>query len=404
MARMETLICVLKNLFPYKGYKFCVLNNGNSVLIGLKSRRKCGICPSCGKRCRNVETEYERTVRDLDLAQRQCCLLFKQKKILCSCGYRGLEKLDFVSKSRRVTLRMETYVVSLAEKMSLKEVAEIVCLDWKTVKNIDREYIRSLLPDISTLDIKRIAIDEIAIMKGHKYLTIIRDYDTGVAIKILFGRTYEETAKALASLGPERLAKILYASLDMWDPYIKAIKEQCPNVELIFDKFHVAKKVNEALDCVRKEEFANAEPDERINMKHKRFVILKREENLNQKQKEELNMLMQSNEKLYKAYLLKEQVLSIFDDKTSTFDQIKERFETWFSNILSNELEEFYAVVDMIRHYFYGILNYFRYGMTNAIAEGFNTKINIIKRRAYGFRDLEYFMLKIYQSSLRRLP
>ncbi|PIY60066.1 ISL3 family transposase [Candidatus Woesearchaeota archaeon CG_4_10_14_0_8_um_filter_47_5] len=373
---MEILYLVLRNMFPYKGYKLSVLENGNHILIGLKSRRKCGICPTCGKHCRNVETEYERTVRDLDLAQRQCYLLFKQKKLRCSCGYRGLEKLDFVSKSRRVTTRMETYVVSLAEKMSLKEVAEIVRLDWKTIKNINREYIRSLLPNILRLDIKRIAIDEIAIMKGHKYFTIIRDYDTGVAIKILFGRTYEETAKALASLGQEKLAKILYASLDMWDPYIRAIKEQCPNAELVFDKFHVVKKVNEALDSVRKKEFANAEPDERINMKHKRFVILKREENLNQKQKEELNMLMQSNEKLYKAYLLKEQVLSIFDDKTSTFAQIIERFDAWFSNILSNEMKEFYAVVDTIRHYFYGILNYFRYGMTNAIAEGFNTKVN----------------------------
>ena len=190
----------------------------------------------------------------------------------------------------------------------------------------------------------------------------------------------------------------------MWDPYIKAISEQCPNAELVFDKFHIVKKVNDALDTIRKKEFANAEPDERKNMKHKRFIILSKESNLDRQQKEELHVLMQSNEKLYKAYLLKEQVLSIFDDKTSTFDQIKERFDTWFSNILSNQLEEFYNVVDTIRNYFYGVLNYFRYGMTNAIAEGFNTKINIIKRRAYGFRDLEYFMLKIYQSSLKRLP
>jgi len=401
---METLYCVLKNLFPYKGYKLSVLESGNYILIGLKSRRKCGICPSCGKRCQNVETEYERTVRDLDLAQCQCFLKFSQKKILCKCGYRGLEKLDFVAKSRRVTTRMETYVVSLAEKMSLKEVAEVTRLDWKTVKNIDREYIRSLLPNITTLVITRIAIDEIAIMKGHKYFTIIRDYDTGIAIKILFSRTYEETAKALASMGPEKLANIRFASLDMWDPYIKAVKEQCPNAELIFDKFHVVKKVNEALDKVRKNEFANAEVDERINMKHKRFVILKREENLNQKQKEELQMLMRSNEKLYKAYLLKEQILSIFDDKTSTFEQIRNRLVQWVKNILDNKLEEFYEVINTMKNYFHGILNYFRYGMTNAIAEGFNTKINIIKRRAYGFRDLEYFMLKIYQSSLRRLP
>jgi len=401
---METPYLVLKNLFPFKGYKFSVLENGCRILIGLKSRRKCGICPSCGKRCRSVETEYERTVRDLNLAGTPCFLRFAQKKVQCTCGYRGPEQLDFVAKFRRVTKRMETYVVCLAEKMSLKDVAEVTSLNWKTVKEIDREYIRSLLPSISELVITRIAMDEIAIMKGHKYFTIIRDYDTGVVIKILFGRTYEETAKALASLGKEKLANIRFASLDMWDPFIRAVKEQCPNAELVFDKFHVVKKVNEALDSIRKKQFAKADPDERKLMKHKRFIILSRESNLDRQQKEELNMLMQSNEKLYKAYLLKEQVLSIFDDKTSTFDQIKERFDTWFSNILSNQLEEFYAVVDTIRSHLYGILNYFRYGMTNAIAEGFNTKINIIKRRAYGFRDLEYFMLKIYQSSLKRLP
>ncbi len=403
MARMVTLSCIVKNLFPYKGYKFFVLENGNCILIGLESRRICGRCPCCNKRCRDVEAEYERTVRDLDLAHRECFLRFRQKKIRCSCGYRGLEHLDFVAKSRRVTKRMETYIVSLCEKMSLKEAAQVVHLDWKTIKQIDRDYIRSLLPDISKLNFKRIAIDEIAISKGHKYATIIRDYDTGLALFIIKGRGYEEVYNALSGMGKDKLSIIQFVSLDMWDPYIKAIKELCPNAQLVFDKFHVVKKVNEALDTIRKKEFANAEPEERKLMKHKRFIILSRKANLDRKQKEALNMLMQSNEKLYKAYLLKEQLLSIFDDKTSRFDQVKERFEIWFSNILSNELEEFYGVVDTIRNYFYGILNYFRYGMTNAIAEGFNTKINVIKRRAYGFRDIEYFMLKIFQSSMRRL-
>lgn len=350
-----------------------------------------------------MESEYERTVRDLDLAHRECFLRFRQKKIRCRCGYRGLESLDFVAKSRRVTKRMEIYIVSLCESMSLKEVAQVVGLDWKTVKQIDREYLRSLLPDVSKLDISRIAIDEIAISKGHKYVTIIRDYDTGVAISIIRGRGYEEVACALQSLGRDKLARIQYASLDMWDPYIKAIKEQCPNAKLVFDKFHVVKKINDALDTVRKRAFANAEAEERKSMKHKRFVILSRESNLDKHQREELHQLMQSNEFLYKAYLLKEQILSIFDDTTSTFEQVKERLDLWFSNVLSNEMEAFYGVVDTMRNYLYGILNYFKYRMTNAIAEGFNTKINVIKRRAYGFRDVEYFMLKIFQSSLRRL-
>lgn len=298
---------------------------------------------------------------------------------------------------------MATYVASLCEMMTIKDVAKITRLDWKTVKFIDKEYIKSTLPSIEILNIKRIAIDEIAVMKGHKYLTIIRDYDTGMAIKIVFGRGFEEVYGALITLGEETLAKILYASLDMWDPYIKAITQACPNAKLVFDKFHVVSKVNDALDTIRRKEFAKASVDERINMKHKRFIILSREENLKTTEKEELKVLMKQNEKLYKGYLLKEQILAIFDDKKSTFEQIKERIDLWISNILSNEMEEFYGVVNTIKNYLYGILNYFRYGMTNAIAEGFNTKINVLKRRAYGYSDIEYFMLKIYQSSIRRL-
>jgi transposase len=400
---MTTLFCFLRNLFPFQGYKFFVLENSESILLGLVSRRKCGVCPTCGKRCSYIETEYERTVRDLDIAHKKCYIRFFQKKIQCNCGYRGLEKISFIERYSRVTKRMATYVASLCEMMTIKDVAKITRLDWKTVKFIDKEYIKSTLPSIEILNIKRIAIDEIAVMKGHKYLTIIRDYDTGMAIKIVFGRGFEEVYGALITLGEETLAKILYASLDMWDPYIKAITQACPNAKLVFDKFHVVSKVNDALDTIRRKEFAKASVDERINMKHKRFIILSREENLKTTEKEELKVLMKQNEKLYKGYLLKEQILAIFDDKKSTFEQIKERIDLWISNILSNEMEEFYGVVNTIKNYLYGILNYFRYGMTNAIAEGFNTKINVLKRRAYGYSDIEYFMLKIYQSSIRRL-
>ena len=132
-------------------------------------------------------------------------------------------------------------------------------------------------------------------------------------------------------------------------------------------------------------------------------IILKKKSNLDSKEKEVLTNLMNSNVRLYKAYLLKEQIISIFDDKKSTFEQVRDRIILWFENVLSSDMDEFNEVLNTMRRFFEGILNYFRYGMTNAIAEGFNTKINIIKRRAYGFSDIEYFMLKIYQSSMRRL-
>lgn len=400
---MATLSCVLKNLFPFKGYKFSVLEYEKSILLGLESRNKCGICPLCGKRCNNMETEYKRTIRDLDMAEQQCFLEINVKKIQCKCGYRGMEKLDFVNKSMRVTTRLADRVAQDCEESTIKEVARKHKLDWKTVKRIDKEHIKKMLPKIEELTLRRLAIDEIAIMKGHKYFTLIRDYDTGVTIKIVQGRKYEEVSKALATLGKDKLSKITRVSMDMWDPYIKAIKELCPNAELVFDKFHVVKKVNESLDKIRIKEFSNATKEERIDMKHKRWIILKKETNLDNEEKETLKELMKNNDRLYKGYLLKEQILSIFSEKNSTFEQIKERIKQWFENIISNEIEEFEGVMKTMQNYMYGIENYFRYGMTNAIAEGFNTKINIIKRRAYGFTDLEYFALKIYQSTAKRL-
>jgi transposase len=321
----------------------------------------------------------------------------------CKCGYRGLELLDFVAKYDRVTSRLAGRVAADCEEASLKEVARRYRLDWKTVKEIDKEHIKALLPKIVSHNIRRLAIDEIAIMKGHKYFTIIRNYDTGEAVKIILGRGFQETSNALVSLGEDRLSKIMFVSMDMWDPYIKAIQLHCPNAKIVFDKFHVVKKVNEAIDTVRKNEFSDANEEEKKAMKHKRWVILKRMKNLEPQQKETLEQLMKGNERLFKAYLLKEQVLSIFDDKKSTFETVRKRLFSWMENVMGNDLPEFQAVLGTIQAHLEGIFNYFRYGMTNAIAEGFNTKINILKRRAFGYRDLEYFMLKIYQSSLRRL-
>lgn len=400
---MATLTSFLKSLFPFKGYKLCVLDAEKDIQIGLQHLRKTCSCPICGKWSSNIEEDYKRRIRDLDLAERRCYLHFKQRKIRCKCGYRGMEKLDFVAKYDRVTTRLAARVAVDCEEASLKEVARRYKLNWKTIKEIDREHIKALLPEIETLNIRRLAIDEIAIMKGHKYVTVIRDYDSGVAVKIFFGRGFDETSKALASLGKERLAKICYVSMDMWDPYIKAVKLHCPYAKIVFDKFHVVKKVNEAIDTVRKNVFKDADAEERKEMKHKRWVILKRNRSLKPDQIETLDSLMRENDRLFKAYLLKEQVLSIFDDKVSTFEAVCNRLNVWMENILSNNLEEFNAVLNTIQNYMEGILNYFRYGMTNAIAEGFNTKINVIKRRAFGYRDVEYFILKIYQSSLKRL-
>jgi len=189
--------------------------------------------------------------------------------------------------------------------------------------------------------------------------------------------------------------QITVAVIDMWDPYIKSIRENTI-AEIVFDKFHVAKKINEVVDKIRKKEFAKADEQERKLMKHKRFLILSRQEKLDEEDKESLKNLMKQNTVLYAAYLLKEQGLDIFSEEDQ--QTAVERLERWIENVANAQIKEFEETIKVITRYFYGIVNYFKYNLTNAASEGYNTKISVIKRRAYGFRDLEYFKLKILQS------
>ena len=181
----------------------------------------------------------------------------------------------------------------------------------------------------------------------------------------------------------------------MWDPYIASIKENT-RAEIVFDKFHVAKKINEVVDSIRKKEFAMADKEERKLMKHKRFLILSRRKNLKPEEKERLDTLIEQNNTLYIAYLLKEQGLDIFEEDNPISGIA--RLHKWIENVIKAGIKEFEKVIGTIKNYFYGIVNYFKHKITNAASEGFNTKITVIKRRAYGFRDLEYFKLKTLQS------
>jgi transposase len=196
-------------------------------------------------------------------------------------------------------------------------------------------------------------------------------------------------------LGKRKSKQITVAVIDMWDPYIKSISENT-NAEIVFDKFHIAKKINEAVDKIRKKEFTKADKQERIMMKHKRFLVLARQKRLDDEKRETLLDLMELNRNLYIAYTLKEQVLDIFDERNKTVAM--QRLERWIENVNKVEMIQFIEVVKTMEKYWYGIENYFTHRVTNGASEGYNNKIGLIKRRAFGFKDIEYLKLKILQS------
>jgi len=390
----------LKEILAFPGFKLCGFYKEKDIweedcfTFCFSRMYRTGKCPKCKCERRKYEEKYVRFIQDLNMCGQKCILRMEFYKINCSCGYRGMEEVLFLGKYQRVTNRLADFICKLCERMSISDVARTLNLDWKTIKRIDKENLKATVQGLENANPKRIGIDEIASQKGHNYLTIVRDLDGGV-IWVGDKRKEETLDKFFAELGKEKSGNIELAVMDMWDPYIKSVNENT-SANIVFDKFHVSKVINECLDSVRKKEFAKASDKERIEMKHKRFLILSRENHLDKKEKETLDRLMKQNKTLYQAYLLKEQILDIFS--TGSWDDASIRIEEWMLNVTKSGIESFDKAVKRIKSYFYGIINYFRYKVTNAGSEGFNTKINVIKRRAYGFRDIEYFRLKILQS------
>jgi len=385
---------VFRDLYNFEGFSFSEICKENSVIIHLKKKGKTGICPVCNKKRRKVIEIRERKIRDMNLNKEKCFIVFEAYRIKCKCGYRSMEKLNFVLPNEMITERFAEQIFELCEKMSIKDAAKFSMINWRTAKRIDKKKLQERFKNLDNINPTRIGVDEIAHEKGHKYLTIVRDVDAGV-IWVGEKRKKETLDQFFQELGKEKSKNITVAVMDMWDPYIASIKDNTP-ADIVFDKFHISKKINEAVDNIRKREFAKADKEERINMKHKRFLILYRNKNLNKEQEKDLNELMEQNKNLYESYLLKEQALNIFERKQRNVALRK--LENWKKNVHESKIEEFQKLLKTLEHYWYGIENYFTHHVTNGASEGYNNKINIIKRRAYGFKDIEYFKLKILQS------
>ena len=385
-----------KDLYTFRGYKFfeSFVENDN-ILVVLKRTSKTGKCPCCDRRCRFIHCRRTRKVRDLDVVNSKVFIEFDSFQLSCRCGYNGYEELAFVDEYSRYTNRFEEKVVVLCMMMCLKDVAKEMRIDWKSAKRIDKKHARKYVVDLNKVSPERIGVDEIAYEKSHKYLTVVRDVDLGKVIWVGKGRKKETLDQFFKGLGLRKSFNIRFVVVDMWDPYIASIKANT-NAEIIFDKFHIAKKITEAVDKVRKQEFAKADKEERKRMKKKRFLLLSRQKRLDNKKQESLKDLLSLNSTLYKAYLLKEQALDILDEKKQK--KAVKRLKKWFVNVAKAGITQFEKVTKTISTYLYGILNYFEYKLTNAQSEGFNNKINVIKRKAYGYKDIEYFKLKILQS------
>jgi len=180
--------------------------------------------------------------------------------------------------------------------MTITSVSQIIGVDWKTVKQIDMDHILDSIPSLASITPRNIGVDEVAYQKGHKYLTVVRDLDLKVVIWVGIGRKRETMDAFYTELGPEKSKLIETACMDMWDPYISSTMTHTTS-KIIYDKFHLVKKVNEALDSVRKRIFRESEPEVKLKMKRKRFLFLYKRSNLPEERIESLDSTLKKPNK-----------------------------------------------------------------------------------------------------------
>ena len=324
-------------------------------------------------------------------------LEFEVRRVNCRhCGKVKRERLEFLADNPLYTKRFAFYVGRRCRSAPIRDVAKELKLDWHTVKELDKQYMRAQLAKAGTPAPTVIGIDEISVRKGHTYRIVISDL--GRERPIWFGgddRSEASMALFYQWLGPHKSGRIRLAVMDMWKPFRTATTAHAPQAAILFDKFHIIRHLGEALDQVRKSEYARLSGKDRRFIKGQKYTLLSRKENLTLQGRQALKTLLRVNKRLNTAYLLKESFGQLWSYQHEGW--ARNFFERWRASLKWQRLKPYEKFAAMIDRHWDGIAAYCKpeNKVPLGFVEGFNNKIRVIQRRAYGLRDEEYLRLKI---------
>ena len=348
---------------------------------------------------------YDRTTRrarDLCSGDTRIYLEFEVRRLRCACnGKVRSEHLDFLADNPLYTKRFAWFVGRRCRSSTIKDVATELNLHWGAVKELDKEYMRVQLERAGTPGPRAIGIDEISIRKGHTYRIVVSDLIRGRPI--WFGGKDRSEASMIEfydCLGPKKTKDIRLAVMDMWRPFRTATNLRAPQAAILFDKFHVIRHLNDALDKVRKAEYARLSGNDRRYIKGQKYVLLSHKENLTADSRKSLKILLAANKRLNTAYLLKESFGQLWSYKNEAW--ARRFFDNWKASLKWQRLGPYEKFAAMIERHWDGVAAYCtpENKVSLGFVEGLNNKIRVFQRRAYGLRDEEYLRLKVLTAML----
>lgn len=391
--------------FPFAGFKVVrqqvhldVQRPGAMVYLR-PDRRFRPRCHVCGAKGQVHRQGLHRLVQDLHLGPARTWLQVEYRRVWCShCRRAQVEELGFAGSGRRITHRLERYIYELCKVMTIQDVARHLELDPKTVKAVDQDFLRQEFGRTDYQGLSILAVDEIALSRGQLgYMTVVLDYLTGRVVWMGEGRGKETLDAFFAGMSDPQKQAIEAVATDMWEPYINRIEHHCPQARIVFDLFHLVKAFGEVIDEVRREEVRRARSHEdRCHLKGSRYLLLKNRQNLRPGERVRLRELLEANERLSAVYMLKDQLKMIYDYRRRS--AAKKALDQWCERAAEIDHPLMKRFIGRLRYFENGILNHCDFPIGTSPLEGVNNKIKVIKRKAYGFHDPEYFALKVKQA------
>lgn len=366
------------------------------LLITLSPNSK--VLPCCGKchqECLRIHDRSIRMIRDRDILDQRVTLSLPIRRVLCpECGI-TTEFLEWLSPWARVTNRLSAWIEVLAQLLPIRHISQLTGLHWHTIKEIDKRRLQREVGQFDATGVTHLVMDEFALHKGHRYATVIMDAQRCRVLWVGEGTSREEIRPFFELLG-EQCDQIKAVAMDMNASFDLEVRAQCPQAEVVYDLFHVVAKFGrEVVDRVRVDQ-ANAlredKPARRV-IKRSRWLLLRNRNNLSQEQEVKLSQLLEANQPLSTVYLLKTSLKEIWYAPT-VWEGFR-RWRAWYRLCRESGITVVIHFAKRLRKYIRGILSSARYRMHTSLIEGVNNKIKVIKRMAYGYRDNEYFFLKI---------
>lgn len=388
---------LLYHAFGIRGYSHTATRfEHGTVIFRIEQPRENLRCSACGSQHVFSKGSVIRQFRAVPIGSQPVRIELPVPRVRCRCC--DLERqvqIPFAEPKKSYTKGFARYVLQLSAHMTLSGVADHLGVSWDLVQGIQQQHLEQHYSRPKLKSLKRIAIDEIYVGKRHQYLTLVLDLDRGVIVHVGVGKgaeALEKFWKRLRSSG----AKVQAVAADLSPAYSAAIREHLPQATLVFDRFHLVKLLNEHLTELRRELYQEATDQlHKQVLKGTRWLLLKRSENLNEKrtERQRLDEALQLNQSLAIAYYLKEDLRQIWEQRSLSAGT--RALDDWIRRAEASGIRQLRKFARTLSKHRQGIVAWYMHRISTGPLEGTNNKIKLLQRQAYGYRDLEFFKLKL---------